>query len=154
MIKYELFDNKKYKYEDITKFVFQQDKTFPVSLSERTDIKKFVEKIVTKSIIVKAISNDEIIGMISFYANDKIKFKGYLTFLAVSIEYRNKGVASSLIDIMLNILKKEKIVRVELTTEIDNGAARKLYEQKGFVAIEKHEKRVRYEYVFDKEKYK
>ena len=152
MIDYIVFDNKKCNKEDIAKFILEQDKMFSVPLSERIDIKKFIEKIVSKAIIIKAVSKNDIIAMSAFYANDQVNFKSYLTFLAVDNRYRNNGIANNLIDIMFDVLKEKEMLSVELTTGISNIAARRLYEKKGFKLIETYGERVRYKYILDKEK--
>ena len=129
-------------------FINSVDKSFPVPLSERTDICVFAKKILKSAIILQAVINDEIVGLSSFYANDLVNMKAYLTFIAVKESYINMGIASKIINEMLTILREMNMFSVEVTTGSDNKAARHLYEKCSFKLAEDRQERVQYIYYF------
>ncbi len=135
-------------YERVLDFINSADKSFPIPLSERTDISVFTKKILNKAIILQAVIDDEIVGLSSFYANDLENMKSHLTFIAVNSSHINIGIASKLINEMLSILRKKNMASVEVTTESSNKAARSLYEKFSFRLAEEKEERVKYVYYF------
>ena len=58
----------------------------------------------------------------------------HLHNIAVSNEYRKKGIALKLMEKMLNFAKENKVKAVYLEVSSSNLLACKLYEKKGFVA--------------------
>lgn len=54
--------------------------------------------------------------------------------LRVHDDYRRRGIASHLMDQVLEFAKEEKATAVTLLVDLDNHGARALYEKKGFVA--------------------
>ena len=150
-IECKVMDRDVRNYNRIYEFVKTTDKTFPTPISERADIGKFTEKILEKAIILQATVDDELVGLSSFYANDKINLISHWTFLAVNPLYKNRGIASQLIDEMLSILKKERMLSIEVRTDTVNEAARSLYEKLGFKLVEEKDGRLRYRYYLNKE---
>ena len=56
-----------------------------------------------------------------------------LNDLFIATEYREKGVASHLIDSTISYAKEIRAVRVDIATAIDNFPAQTLYEKIGFI---------------------
>ena len=81
-----------------------------------------------------AIVNEEIVGTISL-ENIGNK-KGLLKSLYVAIEYRNRKIATNLMDILLNFAKKKGYTSIELDTYEKFQEAIKLYEKMGFIKKE------------------
>lgn len=81
-----------------------------------------------------AIENEEVIGTISLEnLGDK---KGLLKSLYVAREYRNRRIASNLMDILLNFAKEKGYKTLELDTYGKFHIAIKFYEKIGFVKKE------------------
>lgn len=149
MTNYEISVDQGLNMEVLIKFILAQDITFSPPLSSKVNINEFVQKIMASAIIVKAVLNNEIIGIASFYTNDFISFEGHLTLLTVDEKYRNMGIASALIDKMFEILKEKGMISVDLTTELENENARKLYEKMGFEIIRIFDNRVKYKCILN-----
>lgn len=79
--------------------------------------------------------NSEIISVIevlSSFDREKVYIYGLFTVE----KYENKGYASELLDYVLKYLKKQGVKYVELTVDIKNKFAIKLYENKRFRIVE------------------
>ena len=59
----------------------------------------------------------------------------HMTFLYVNEEYRNKKIATSLIDEFLNLIKEMNVEIIEVKCYEENEAAKKLYKKYGFKPI-------------------
>ena len=150
-IEYEVVDRDPRNFDRIYEFIKKADKTFPTPISERTDIRQVTAKILEKAIVLEATVDQRVVGLSSFYANDKMTFISHWTFLAVDPQYAKRGIASTLIAKMLDILKKEGMLSVDVLTDTVNMTARSLYEKLGFKLVEAKEGRARYSYYLDKE---
>ncbi|KAL3466657.1 acyl-CoA N-acyltransferase [Aspergillus heterothallicus] len=59
--------------------------------------------------------------------------RGYIAMLAVSEEYRGKGIATKLVRMAIDAMAERGADEIALETEITNTAAIKLYERLGFL---------------------
>lgn len=94
----------------------------------------FIETIKDHKDFFVFIEQKKIAGYIIF---EKVLDEGHITNLAVSKEYQRKGIASRLINKILDMARQEKIKQVFLEVRESNEAARKLYSKFGFVEIGK-----------------
>jgi len=85
-----------------------------------------------KSIILVAEIKDKIIGSIIILLRKTI-LNARVYSLNVHPEYRRLGIASSLMDFGMDILRKRGYVYTTLEVGINNHAAQDLYRSKGFV---------------------
>lgn len=74
--------------------------------------------------------NNIIVGYIYAFINEFNNAK--IDALYVEENYRNKNIASNLIDLVFNWLKEEKVNEVEISVLTNNIIAKKLYEKKNF----------------------
>jgi peptide alpha-N-acetyltransferase len=59
--------------------------------------------------------------------------RGYIAMLAVSSEYRGKGIATRLVRMAIDAMIEQGADEVVLETEVENVAAMRLYERLGFL---------------------
>ena len=85
-----------------------------------------------KSIILVAEIKDKIIGSTIILLRKTI-LNARVYSLNVHPEYRRLGIASSLMDFGMDILRKRGYVYITLEVGINNHAAQDLYRSKGFV---------------------
>lgn len=79
------------------------------------------------------LKNNEPIGLISYsLIYDRIE----LEYIWVHIEHRKKGIASKLMDIMID----EDVKNITLEVNVKNKGAIKLYEKYGFMIVSVREK--------------
>lgn len=103
---------------------------------KRDELNSFAKDLNGENIIlIVAKENDKALGFLYGYIESKKGKKlpvANLTFLYVNNEYRNKKIATNLIDAYLEQLKAMSITIVEVKTFENNTAARKLYAKYGF----------------------
>ncbi len=84
-----------------------------------------------KSIVLVAFVEGKLIGSIIVLLRDNIS-NARIYSLEVHPADRRRGIASLLMDAALEILKKKGYKKITLEVGINNEAAQKLYEMKGF----------------------
>ena len=100
-----LQNNQLYK-DKLYQYLTAVDKDFNPVLSSKIDLKQYTERIVEKAKICCALSDeDNIIGVVAFYANDFEKQYAYIPLVSVSAEYRRQGIARKLMEEVLSFIK-------------------------------------------------
>ena len=132
-------DNCIFKDKDIVKFFRKIDNDFLPPLSSKINIVDWSKKIIDKAVNILAYveknNNLEIIGVISFYCNDHLKFYSYIPFIGIIKEYRSKGIASILFNMCWEHLKEKdfKLVGIETWEGIKSFS---IYKKIGFKEID------------------
>lgn len=127
-----LQNNQLYK-DKLYQYLTAVDKDFNPVLSSKIDLKQYTERIVEKAKICCALSDeDNIIGVVAFYANDFEKQYAYIPLVSVSAEYRRQGIARKLMEEVLSFIKSlnEKILVAGIHTYNQNAC--ELYVKLGF----------------------
>ena len=116
--------------ESLVRFLREVDKDFHPTLSEKTDLKEYVAKILEKAMLFYELSDSgDIKGLVIMYANDFEKKYAYIPLVAVSPLYRQQGESLQ----YLNTLKGEIQV---LGIHTNNPVALALYQKMGFKSVE------------------
>ena len=76
-----------------------------------------------------AIENNIVVGAVIAGHDGR---RGYIYHLAVNLDYRNKGIGSSLVNNVMNALEAEGINKVALLTFKRNEVANAFWEKQGF----------------------
>jgi ribosomal protein S18 acetylase RimI-like enzyme len=118
--------------------LFAQYRVFYGQSFEPGAAKLFLEVRLTKeeSIVFIAIENEEVVGFTQLYPSFSsvgMKKIWILNDLFVSAGHRQKGIARSLINHVIEYSKTSGRRKVALSTAYDNINAQKLYESLGFV---------------------
>lgn len=92
------------------------------------DVNDYVDKIYSKAKIINYMYNDDLIGFIAFYDNDKTKKEAYLTMLAVDPSFHKMGYGKILIKNAIEYLILNKFSSFKLEVRSNNLSAIKLYE--------------------------
>jgi len=79
-----------------------------------------------------AIEENRIVGLILGFVNQNDSSVGFIHALGVDVDYRDKGIASSLIDTFSKKVKEKGAESVYLTTLPDNEKAINFYKKRGF----------------------
>jgi len=107
----------------------------PVKLSERVIIADYAEKLLTNGEIIIAAFEDEYIGLIGFYDNDRINKKAYVSILGIKSRFQGMGIASKLLRMMQEHALKNQIVQCCLHVRKMNKKAIRFYKSNGYVTI-------------------
>lgn len=144
-----LQNNQLYK-DKLYQYLTAVDKDFNPALSSKIDLKQYTERIVEKAKICCALSDeDNIMGVVVFYANDFEKQYAYIPLVSVSAEYRRQGIARKLMKYALVYIKSlnGKISVVGIHTY--NQYAFDLYVKIGFKNIPETDKISYLEYTIE-----
>lgn len=96
------------------------------------NLDEYVEKILSLAEINLWTTSGKIEAIVATYANDPERHEAFITMVAVSPQYRKKGLAKSLIAATLSNLSARKFKRCSLEVRSDNTDAIKLYHSIGF----------------------
>lgn len=106
-----------------------------MGLNDIDDSKAGIEKYLKRNpnTCFVAEMSERIIGVILSGHDGR---RGYIYHMAVSIDYRNKGIGSTLVDTALKALQEEGISKVALVAFEQNKIGNSFWEHKGFSARE------------------
>lgn len=119
---------------DIYNFLLEIDKDFPTPLSNKVNLKKYVDKIQRYAIIFKATCDTTIMGMVVMYCNDTTSKLAYIPLVATKKECRGLGIGKSLIKSAICFARKAMFKKIGIHTE--SPTALKLYVSLGFKLID------------------
>ncbi len=120
--------------ELLTKLI-HDEKQYNAFINEEFIVKDYFKNVIKdeKNILLGYESNKKIIGYAFFKFLTNEEGKGYLIDgLFVDKEYRNKGIAKSLLDEGLKIINKKDIDFIDISVMSENEIAIKLYKSLGF----------------------
>lgn len=106
------------------------------NLAYRDDFKSFKNDLTDiKNFLYSAIENNTVIGFLYCYINkskSELNDVAHLGFLYVNEEYRNKKIATKLIETFINEIKLLGIKNIDVKVYNNNVIANKLYKKFGF----------------------
>lgn len=118
----------------LMKFFHKIDKDFNPSLSHRTNLDLFCEKLQKNANLFVSYADDgEIKGLVAIYANNFESHYSYITLVAVDSKFRKQGVARTLLEQAIDYVRdlgNDKINCIGIRT--NNPIALHLYEKLGF----------------------
>ena len=91
---------------------------------------KYAKKLYTNASFVLARHNDNIVGIIAFYANNLPM--GYITHVWVSKTYRRTGICNEMLNIIKCHCKNHKFVSIQLEVNNFNKPAILTYTKNGY----------------------
>ena len=86
------------KLEQLKNFIKKIDDYFIPPLSERVNLTEYSNKIYKNATLFEAWDNDTLIGLIACYANNLKTKVAFFSLVAVLKEYRQQGIAGTLIE--------------------------------------------------------
>ncbi len=96
------------------------------------DIKEIALKFLKYATIAVTYKDNEIIGFISFYCNDKQNKVAYISMIAVLPEHRQKGIGNKLIEEALEYCRKNEMKCIRLEVRKKNINVLDFYKKLGF----------------------
>ena len=113
-------------------YLIKHNKDFPIPLSNKVNIDKYLVKIAKLGNSIICLDEEKIIGLIFYYDNDIKTHRGFISLVSVDETHRRKGIASTLVKLVLKEMRKNNIQWCEIPTHITNQSAIKLYKSLGF----------------------
>lgn len=97
------------------------------------DIREIIEGTANRIFVARKAVDNKIVGMITLIVvNDFSAKKGLLEDVVVDKIYQGKGIGTKLINKVINQARKEKISRIDFTSNPRRIAANNLYQHLGF----------------------
>lgn len=127
------FENKELVKECDKLFLkfLESEKKYDENYKEKEKTNSFINDLLDENkILLTAIEKNNVLGFLYGFIENKKNLKspvGNICFLYVDNEYRNKKIATTLIDYLFNELKKMNIEIVEVKSFENNEAAKALY---------------------------
>ena len=109
------------------------DTNFVPRLSKKANIAEYAKKINTNAITFEAWQNDELIGVVAAYFNDKENKRGFITNVSTIKQYEGMGIGSRLIKMCIEYAKANNYRSILLEVNKENNTAIQLYNKYGFV---------------------
>lgn len=121
--------------EELFEFLLLLNNDFSQKLSEKFDLSEYSVKLIKNAVIYSSHYNNQLVGLIAFYANDPNKNNAYLSLLGVTKQYRKMGMASNLFYMSYEYLKNKNFNQIQLEVYKDNVVARDFYGKHNFKVI-------------------
>ena len=125
------------KRKEIFILLHEIDTLFFPSLSTRIDLGKYADKISEYADTIGIRKNGKVIGMFSFYSNDTVNKKAFITLLGVIPEFAGMGYGTILLEECIKFVKEKNFQTIELKVNTKNKKAISLYEKFGFIPVDK-----------------
>lgn len=114
----------------------ESDRQFEPPLSWVVELEPYSAKLAQKAHFATAYVDDNLAGVIAFYLNDTLN-QIYIPYVFVYEQYRNRSVASGLIDFIIRSNRGYTSVALEVVKT--NDAALRLYRKLNFQVVEDRE---------------
>ena len=133
---YKLLNSNNFDMVGLKKFILKVNNDFPIPITDKVDIDEFLEKIKKNGVVCCVYDTNEIVSGIFFYANNFEEKIAGLTLFATIEKYRNFGLGSNLIEMVIEYCTKLGFKKIQLYTHKTNTNARNYYLKKGFYYID------------------
>lgn len=134
--------NRMYYYiDEVIEYLYIHEKDFPIPLSNKINLEEYIIKIKNKGNSIICLSDSgKIVGLLFYYDNNKTEKKAFVSLVSVDQNFRNKGIASSMLSEMFKNLKKSNVEICDIPTHFTNKQAISLYKKFGFIQTGGQEK--------------
>ncbi len=123
--------------KEITYFLKKIKKNYIPSLDTVVNIGEYSKKISNNATQFISYNDKKLIGLLACYLNDSEGKTAYITILGVLEEYQGLGIASKLLDKLINEAREKKFEKIRLAVYYKNKKAIDLYKKKGYSVIRK-----------------
>lgn len=114
-------------------FLLKVDQTFPVPLSEKTELKVFAQKLYQHATLCAVEEDDQIVSMVGGYTENTLHQAAYINLVATLPTLRGKGYGKKLVLEFIERAQAKNLKVLHLYAVRDNLAAMQMYEHLGFV---------------------
>lgn len=121
------------KYEQVVKYLYKIDRIFPDPMSSRVNIEEHMIKLFSKGVVIVAIKQGEICGILLGYINDYELKRAYLATLGVSAEVQSMGVGTKLLTTFIKMAEEKNMDYIGLHAHRDNLKAINFYHKHAFI---------------------
>lgn len=117
--------------DEVICYLENHEKDFPIPLTKKVNIREYVLKInkLGKSLI--CYDENKIAGLIFYYVNNLKDKRGFISLVIVGNNYRNQGIAKSMLRLVFNDMKENGMEWCDIPTHSSNNKAIRLYSSLG-----------------------
>ena len=113
-------------------FLISVDNTFPESLSNKTNLSNYANKLLDNANLFSFEINSSIVGLVAGYIDNSFDDIAYISLVSVKSEYQGQGIAKALMKSFIAYAKTANIYYIHLYADRRNIKAQRLYESLGF----------------------
>lgn len=107
------------------------------SLSKGKEFRnKMAEKFASNAAVITLEENGCIRAFAAFYANDMYSHTAFLSMIAVLQDYRGRGIARGLLDVICTDAEERGMAYLRLEVKKDNISAKRFYRNNHFSVVE------------------
>lgn len=117
---------------EIIEYIKGHENDFPIPLSQKVNIDEYVYKIQNNGKMVICYNANQIIALVFYYSNNIEEKKGFISLVSVDKNYRKRGIAKKMLEIVFDNMKKRGMQLCEIPTHSTNQKAINLYTSLGF----------------------
>lgn len=122
--------------QKIHSFLEKADRTFPVPLSEKTDLTDYAEKLCAKADLCTVCGGDgSILSLAAGYIGNCEGDTAYISMLATLPGHRGQGLGNRVLSEFIQKAEAQGLKAVHCYAVRENAAAMKLYEKAGFTEL-------------------
>lgn len=132
----------KYNYNNISQssqlydlLLIYDDYFEPVLSNQVASLKNYSEKLFKYANNITISFDNEVVGLVSFYNNDKQKLVAFISLIVVNKKFNKCGLGTKLLDICEEHCKVVGMNSIILSVNINNTNAIKFYEKNNFVVL-------------------
>lgn len=107
--------------------------SFIPPLAQRVNLKQYAQKLFEKSVTLEAWEDQLLVGFIAVYFN--IDGSAFITNMSVLKEFGGYGIATRLMDICIEQVRKNNLREITLEVNMYNIVAIRLYKKFSFTVI-------------------
>lgn len=108
-------------------------------LNQRVNLEEFSKKIFEKAITFEAWDNQNLVGIVCSYFNDREMIYGYINHVSVINDLAGNGIATTLLKMCIEYASTNNFKEINLEVSSENKRAIYLYEKLGFCTYDKKE---------------
>lgn len=116
-------------------FLREADKTFPVPLSEKQELRAYARKLHEKATLCAAYEGEDIVSLAAGYTDNITDGMAYLAIAATLPRARGQGLAACLVKKFIQICAQKGIHAVHLYAVPSNIPAMHMYTSLGFQSL-------------------
>lgn len=107
----------------------------PPVFREVTAVEAYVDKLLSAARFEVIRDDDQVAGLVAYYANDLTTRRAFITLVSVAPAARKRGIAARLVSQVITRCENEGFKEVTLQVLEDNEAANALYEKHHFYRV-------------------
>lgn len=121
-------------------FLTKCDTQFSPFLSSRVNLIEYSEKLFLNSTIIHTKENNEIIGIVAFYANNNSLEHAFISLFCVLEQYKGNGIGDRLMNECITLIKTKNFKSIKLEVDTENQKAISFYTKFGFHVEEQNQR--------------